>query len=377
MYARGWHTDPPDADVAGPQRAALSDKNGPTLPLITGQRVIDLLPDSQGRHRHDPRRLRHRQDGHGADAGQVVGHADRRLHRLRRARQRDDRRAHRVPGAHRPADEAAADAADHPDRQHLQHAGGAREASIYTGITIAGIFPGHGLRRCADGRLDLALGRGAARGLRTARGDARRRGVSRIPGDAARRLLRAGGPGRLPGPGGRNGSVTVVGAVSPPAATSPSRSRRTRSVSWAPSGRWTPARVPAALPVGQLDQELLAVPRAFEDWYCRTFRRLAKLRDKTMFLLQKEVELQEIVQLVGPDALPESEKAILMTTRMIREDFLQQSAYSDVDAFCPLEKQYLDAEGDHGILRQDERGHEPRRPLRQITGMPVRKKSAA
>ncbi|MFA6333551.1 MAG: V-type ATP synthase subunit A, partial [Methanoregula sp.] len=59
-----------------------------------------------------------------------------------------------------------------------------------------------------------------------------------------------------------------------------------------------------------------------------------------MYLLQKEVELQEIVQLVGPDALPDSEKAILEVTRMIREDFLQQSAYSDTDSFCPVEKQY-------------------------------------
>jgi V/A-type H+-transporting ATPase subunit A len=59
-----------------------------------------------------------------------------------------------------------------------------------------------------------------------------------------------------------------------------------------------------------------------------------------MYLLQKEVELQEIVQLVGPDALPESEKAILEVTRMIREDFLQQSAYHEIDSFCPLDKQY-------------------------------------
>jgi len=59
-----------------------------------------------------------------------------------------------------------------------------------------------------------------------------------------------------------------------------------------------------------------------------------------MYLLQKEVELQEIVQLVGPDALPESEKVVLEVTRMIREDFLQQSAYSDTDSFCPLDKQF-------------------------------------
>jgi V/A-type H+-transporting ATPase subunit A len=44
--------------------------------------------------------------------------------------------------------------------------------------------------------------------------------------------------------------------------------------------------------------------------------------------------------LVGPDALPESEKAILEVTRMIREDFLQQSAYHEIDSFCPLDKQY-------------------------------------
>ena len=70
----------------------------------------------------------------------------------------------------------------------------------------------------------------------------------------------------------------------------------------------------------------------FSDW--------KEMRDKTMYLLQKEVELQEIVQLVGPDALPESEKAILEVTRMIREDFLQQSAYHEIDSFCPLDKQY-------------------------------------
>ena len=78
------------------------------------------------------------------------------------------------------------------------------------------------------------------------------------------------------------------------------------------------------------------------DWYVEHVAKdWRDLREKTMYLLQKEVELQEIVQLVGPDALPESEKAILEVTRMIREDFLQQSAYSDTDSFCPMEKQYL------------------------------------
>ena len=63
-------------------------------------------------------------------------------------------------------------------------------------------------------------------------------------------------------------------------------------------------------------------------------------RDRAMFILQKETELQEIVQLVGPDALPESEKIILEVARMLREDFLQQFAFDEVDAYCPPDKQY-------------------------------------
>jgi V/A-type H+-transporting ATPase subunit A len=57
-------------------------------------------------------------------------------------------------------------------------------------------------------------------------------------------------------------------------------------------------------------------------------------------LLQREVELLEIVQLVGPDALAETERAILAVARMLREDFLQQSAYHEIDRYCPVEKTY-------------------------------------
>jgi V/A-type H+-transporting ATPase subunit A len=57
--------------------------------------------------------------------------------------------------------------------------------------------------------------------------------------------------------------------------------------------------------------------------------------------LQREAELQEIVQLIGYDALPEPEKGILDTARSIREDYLQQSAYDDVDTYTSIKKQYL------------------------------------
>ncbi len=63
------------------------------------------------------------------------------------------------------------------------------------------------------------------------------------------------------------------------------------------------------------------------------------LRAKAMALLQKESELQEIVQLVGPDALPEKERVVLEGAKIIREDFLQQNAYHEVDTYCSAGKQ--------------------------------------
>jgi V/A-type H+-transporting ATPase subunit A len=63
-------------------------------------------------------------------------------------------------------------------------------------------------------------------------------------------------------------------------------------------------------------------------------------RDQAMALLQRESELQEIVQLVGPDALPEIDQVTLETTRMLREDYLGQNAFDDVDTYCPPQKQH-------------------------------------
>jgi V/A-type H+-transporting ATPase subunit A len=64
-------------------------------------------------------------------------------------------------------------------------------------------------------------------------------------------------------------------------------------------------------------------------------------RSEAMSLLQKDKELEDIVQLVGPEALPESEKIILESARMLKEDFLQQNAFSDVDSYSTMQKQWL------------------------------------
>jgi V/A-type H+-transporting ATPase subunit A len=64
-------------------------------------------------------------------------------------------------------------------------------------------------------------------------------------------------------------------------------------------------------------------------------------RKEALEILQRESELQEIVQLIGYDALPEPEKGILDTARSIREDYLQQSAYDEVDTYTSIKKQNL------------------------------------
>jgi V/A-type H+-transporting ATPase subunit A len=79
----------------------------------------------------------------------------------------------------------------------------------------------------------------------------------------------------------------------------------------------------------------------FDEWYSKNIAEVWEfLRDEAMALLQKEAELVEVVQLVGPDALPEKEQAILLVTKMLREDYLQQNAYHEVDMYCSLKKQY-------------------------------------
>ena len=76
----------------------------------------------------------------------------------------------------------------------------------------------------------------------------------------------------------------------------------------------------------------LAQVSASEEWI--------ELRKEALEILQKESELQEIVQLVGYDALPEPEKVIMDTARSIREDYLQQSAFDEVDTYTSIQKQH-------------------------------------
>jgi len=222
----------------------------------------------------------------------------------------------------------------------------AREASIYTGITIAEYFRdmGYDVALLADStsRWGEALREVSGR-------------LEEMPGEEgypaylATRLSafyeRAGRVICLGSREGaeRTGSVTVVGAVSPPGGdfSEPITQNTLRVVGtfWALDTNLAYRRhFPSVNWIKSYSLYLDCIAEWYDKAIARDWR---ELREKAMYLLQKEVELQEIVQLVGPDALPDSEKAILEVTRMIREDFLQQSAYSDTDSFCPVEKQYM------------------------------------
>lgn len=218
----------------------------------------------------------------------------------------------------------------------------AREASIYTGITIAEYY--------RDMGYDVALMADS-----TSRwGEALREISGRLeemPGEegypaylATRLAAFYERAGRVicTGNDERIGSITVIGAVSPPGGdfSEPitQNTLRVAGTFWALD---TSLAYRRHFPSVNWIKSYSLYLESLEDWFGQEVAGdWQDLREEAMYLLQKEVELQEIVQLVGPDALPDSEKLILEVSRMLREDYLQQSAFHDIDSFCSLEKQY-------------------------------------
>jgi len=216
----------------------------------------------------------------------------------------------------------------------------AREASVYTGITIAEYYRdmGYDVSLMADSTSRWA--------------EAMREISSRLeemPGEegypaylAARLSEFYERAGKVKALCGREGSITVIGAVSPPGGdfSEPVTQNTLRIVKvfWALDAKLAQRRhFPA---INWLNSYSLYT-KALGDWYSENVSpEWSKLRDDSMELLQKEAELQEIVQLVGSDALPEDQQLTLEIARMIREYFLQQNAYHDVDTYCPMDKQY-------------------------------------
>jgi V/A-type H+-transporting ATPase subunit A len=219
----------------------------------------------------------------------------------------------------------------------------AREASVYTGVTIAEYFRdmGYDVAVMADSTSRWA------EAMREIGGRLEEMpGEEGYPAYLARRLAEfyeRAGRVRCLGNVEKYGSVTIIGAVSPPGGDiSEPVSQNTLRVTKVFLALDASLAYRRHFPAFNWLKSYTLYSDSLEEWLAENVSSdFTKLTKNAMALLQKEAELQEVVQLVGPDALPEKEQAVLMVTKMLREDYLQQNAYSDVDARCELKKQYL------------------------------------
>lgn len=218
----------------------------------------------------------------------------------------------------------------------------AREASVYTGIAIAEYYRdmGYAVAVIADSTSRWA------EALREMSGR-----LEEMPGDEgypaylssriAQFYERSGRVVCL-GAEGREGSLTAIGAVSPPGGdiSEPVSQATLRIVKvfWGLDSQLAYRRHFPAI------NWLLSYSLYWETltpWLeAHVHRDFKRQRDTVMGLLQAEAELEEIVRLVGADALSPPDRLTLETTRMLREDFLQQNAFSDTDAYSSFDKQF-------------------------------------
>lgn len=248
----------------------------------------------------------------------------------------------------------------------------AREASVYTGMTIAEYYRdmGYDVSLMADSTSRWA--------------EAMREISSRLeemPGEegfpaylAARLSDFYERAGRVETLGRTTGAVSVVGAVSPPGGdlSEPvtQNTLRVVRVFWALDSKLRERRhFPA---INWLTSYSLYTSN-LDPWYRKNVAEdFPDLRAWAMEVLQKEAELQEIVQLVGSDALPEEQKLTLEVARMIREIFLQQNAYHPVDTYSPLRRQYAFMKTIRRFADLAKKAVEGEVPIELVLDLPVR-----
>jgi len=216
----------------------------------------------------------------------------------------------------------------------------AREASVYTGITIAEYY--------RDMGYDVALMADSTSRWAEAMREISSR-LEEMPGEEgypaylstriAEFYERAG---RVETLNGEDGSITVIGAVSPPGGdiSEPVSQGTLRIVKvfWGlDAGLARQRHFPA---INWLNSYSL-YPQSLDQWFRDNIAPdFPEIRIELSGLLQIESELQEIVQLVGSDALPVDQQLTLEVARMIREYFLQQNGFHEVDAYCDINLQY-------------------------------------
>lgn len=215
----------------------------------------------------------------------------------------------------------------------------AREASIYTGVTLAEYYRdmGYSVALMADSTSRWAEALREVSG-RLEEMPAEEGFPAYLPSRLASFYERAG---RVTTLGGNEGSVTIVGAVSPPSGdfSEPvtQHTRRFVRVFWALDKALAAARhFPA---INWLDSYSGYNDEVRDWWQTKVAEDWADLGRQVLTIMQEEAHLQEIAKLVGQDTLPDSERFILIIARTIKEAFLQQNAMDPIDAYTTPAKQ--------------------------------------
>ena len=218
----------------------------------------------------------------------------------------------------------------------------AREASVYTGITIAEYYRdmGYNVALMADSTSRWAEAMREMSGrLEEMPGE---EGYPAYLGSRTASFYERAGAIKCLGNGDRVGTLTVIGAVSPPGGdlSEPvtQNTLRVTKVFWGLDA--TLARRRHFPAINWLSSYTLYDENVAGYWIKEVAADSIKLRKDAMKLLQEESKLEEIVRLVGMDSLSPKERLVLETTKSIREDFLFQNAFDKVDAFTSLKKQY-------------------------------------
>ena len=217
----------------------------------------------------------------------------------------------------------------------------AREASIYTGITIAEYYRdmGHDVALMADSTSRWAEALREISG-RLEEMPAEEGFPAYLAGRLAAFYERAGQVTTL---NNRQGSVTLIGAVSPPGGdfSEPVTMHTKRFVQcfWALDKELAGARYFPAINYLQSYSSYSAITEPW--WQQKVGSSWPKLKEKAMTILQEDARLQNIVKLLGEEALPDDQKRIIEGARLIKNDFLQQSAFDPVDTYAKPEKQFL------------------------------------
>ena len=254
----------------------------------------------------------------------------------------------------------------------------AREASVYTGVTIAEYYRDMGYHT-------LLLADSTSRWAEAMREISSR--LEEMPGEEGyptylptriSNFYERAGLAVTGGKEERTGSVTIVGAVSPPGGdfSEPVTQASIRVVGslWALDSTLAHRR---HFPAINWNRSYSLYDQRLIKWFNNNVGdQWGNCRARAMKILQRDAELQEVVQLVGPDALQDVDRATLELGKMLREDFLQQNAFSEVDASCSTKKQLGLLEAHIRFYEKILKSFEGGKTLDDILQMPLREELA-